>query len=137
MERPPTKNTPKANTDQDSFAWNHDAHELGVEYRAAHKDDEPRLKPTDLKVLAEKMFTLDAGGSFGFKRLQEKLKAIPGPNPTFSQSDKDAINETLNGVMGTTGRQASHAQMIMLWHALIDQADLKLLSPDPQDAMGW
>jgi hypothetical protein len=138
MERSGTgKGDPTANTSQDSLAWNYDAHELGCKYWEAHKADTGRLEPDDLALLASKLFVQDPSGSFAFKRLQETLVLVPGPNPVFGAADMAAIDQRLNDIMGTTGKTASHAQAIMLWHAFVDQADLKLLSPDPADAQGW
>jgi hypothetical protein len=138
MERKGTgKGDPAANTSQDSWAWNYDAHELGERYFEAHKADTDRLKPDDLAILASKLFVQGTDGSFPFKTLQETLIAVPGPNPVFSAADLVVINRKINDIMGTSGKTVSHAQAIMLWHAFIDQSDLKLLSPDPADAQGW
>ena len=133
--RIPTKNGP-----HDSWAWNHDAHELGRVYRDAHKDDDARLDPDDLLTLAQNMFKKDANGTFNFKQIQDALVRAGGPvvdgTPGFNAADMKLINDAVSAVIGSP-KTVSHAQAMMLWHALVDQKDLTLLSPERKDLQGW
>lgn len=139
MER---KYRAELNTDQDSWAWKADAHDLGWEYYDKHKGDPGELSGKDRTLLARALFTADAAtGELKLKLLQDVfLKQVR--LPPFTQTEMDSINDTVDLLLGRPDpenkKTVSHAQAVMLWHVLIDQADLLLLKPNAvPNTMGW
>jgi hypothetical protein len=115
---------------EDSPAWHKDAHTLGAQYYDKHVGDGGATS-TQLMQFALSLFDPKDPESKNLRSLQYELCSrfgtrSEGKGPPVTQAMVDELNRWL---MDTFKVVLSHAQMVCLWHLLVDQDDLRLLRP--------
>lgn len=119
---------------EDSPAWSRDAHNEGLKHLAKHSGDGGATS-ADLMKLGRMLFDVYDDSLSNLRELQTMIRTefgerSGGKGPPTSQEAVDRINTWLEGKFKIT---LSHAQMVCLWHVLVDQEDLQLLRPWPAD----
>lgn len=118
---------------EDSDAWLKSAHDAGSKFYDRHIGD-GGAGAADLMRLGRSLFDPQDPRLTKLRSLQAELRVTFGlrdpdgrGGPPGTQGEVDHVNAWLRDNVCDVA--LSHAQMVCLWHLLVDQDDVKLISP--------